>query len=159
MEESHLGSSTTYGDWRDQLVSDGYVVVKGVLTLERAQSYVDRMMGWLESFPFGFDRDRKSTWTAEHLPPNLKFVPFDIGRVWWDGMRTDMCTLGEECTKATRSSMRSSCGMQDSTFISFLILLTLTKPKRAIHPLHLLPNLGYPRPPRLLRRHKPHPPG
>ena len=72
MEGPHEG--TTYGDWRDQLFNDGYIVLKAVITPERAQSYVDRMMAWLESFPYGFCRDRKSTWNTEHLPVSLKFV-------------------------------------------------------------------------------------
>ncbi|KAK2737301.1 hypothetical protein FQN57_000385 [Myotisia sp. PD_48] len=62
----------SHGDWRDQLFRDGYTIVKGVISPERAQTYVDRMLAWLESFPYGFDRQRKSTWTAKHLPPNLK---------------------------------------------------------------------------------------
>lgn len=82
MEESPPDPSVTYGDWRDQLLNDGYVLLKDVLTPDRALSYVDRMMTWLESFPFGFDRDRKSTWTAEHLPPNMKFVPYEIDPGW-----------------------------------------------------------------------------
>jgi hypothetical protein len=73
-----MENSGISGDWRDQLREDGYVVVKGVITPERAESYVDRMMGWLETFPYGFQRDRKSTWKAEHLPASLRLV-YSIG--------------------------------------------------------------------------------
>ncbi|KAK7537345.1 uncharacterized protein J3D65DRAFT_589546 [Phyllosticta citribraziliensis] len=70
--EPSIDTSVKTGDWRDQLYEDGYVVVKGVLSPERAQSYVDRMFQWLETFPYGFKTDDKSTWDAEHLPAHMK---------------------------------------------------------------------------------------
>lgn len=40
---------TKYGDWRDDLVRDGYVVVKGVIPKERALAYGDAVFDYLES--------------------------------------------------------------------------------------------------------------
>lgn len=40
---------TAYGDWRDYLVRDGYVVVKGAIPKERAEQYGGEMMSFLET--------------------------------------------------------------------------------------------------------------
>jgi len=42
------GSEEVYGDFRDDLVRDGYAVVKGAVPRERALKYVDAMYDWLE---------------------------------------------------------------------------------------------------------------
>jgi hypothetical protein len=39
----------TYGDFRDDLARDGYVVVKGAIPRERADKYGEEMMSWLEN--------------------------------------------------------------------------------------------------------------
>jgi len=39
-----------YGDWRDDLVRDGYVVVKGAVPRERAEKYADDILRYLETF-------------------------------------------------------------------------------------------------------------
>lgn len=39
----------TYGDWRDDLIRDGYVVVKGVIPKERALAYADETFNYLEN--------------------------------------------------------------------------------------------------------------
>lgn len=39
----------TYGDWRDDLVRDGFVVVKGVIPKERALEYGDAVFDFLET--------------------------------------------------------------------------------------------------------------
>ncbi|KAK7190497.1 hypothetical protein PSPO01_03472 [Paraphaeosphaeria sporulosa] len=70
--EPRIDTSIKHGDWRDDLYRDGYYVVKGVLPTEKAQSYVDRMFNWLESFPYGFKKDDKSTWNPKHLPDHIK---------------------------------------------------------------------------------------
>lgn len=72
VESVKLDDSIVYGDWRDDLFRDGFVVVKGVISKERAAHYVDEMFNWAEKFPYGFDRNDKSTWTAEHLPSHIK---------------------------------------------------------------------------------------
>ena len=43
------GTDAKYGDWRDDLVRDGYAVVKGAIPRERADEYADQMYSWLES--------------------------------------------------------------------------------------------------------------
>lgn len=50
------------------LVRDGYAVVKGVLSKEKAAGYVDEIYEWLESFGLGFKRDDPSTLREECLP-------------------------------------------------------------------------------------------
>lgn len=43
------GTDPTYGDWRDDLVRDGFAVIKGAIPRERALNYGDRMVSLLES--------------------------------------------------------------------------------------------------------------
>lgn len=43
------GTDPKFGDWRDDLLRDGYAVVKGAVPQERALSYANRMLGLLES--------------------------------------------------------------------------------------------------------------
>lgn len=71
--EPNLDTSVSFGDWRDQLVKDGYVVLKGVISQDKAKSYLDSMFDWLESFPYGFKKDDPSTWGPEHLPAHIKY--------------------------------------------------------------------------------------
>lgn len=61
-----------HGDFRDQLYKDGYAVVKGVMTSERAAHYVEEMTKWLERFPLGFDRNDPKTWIEDNLPAHMK---------------------------------------------------------------------------------------
>lgn len=42
------GSEEVYGDFRDDLVRDGYAVVKGAVPRDCALKYVDEMYNWLE---------------------------------------------------------------------------------------------------------------
>ncbi|KAF5526371.1 putative phytanoyl-CoA dioxygenase [Colletotrichum aenigma] len=60
----------TYGDFRDDLVRDGYVVVKGAIPRERTDKYADDMMSYLENFAggLGFDRNDPSTVKEANLP-------------------------------------------------------------------------------------------
>lgn len=37
-----------YGDFRDDLIRDGFAVVKGAIPRERALKYADEMFTWLE---------------------------------------------------------------------------------------------------------------
>lgn len=71
-DPAKLDDSASYGDWRDDLFRDGFVVVKGAIPTEKADYYVDQMFKWVEKFPFGFDRNDRSTWTPEHLPTHIK---------------------------------------------------------------------------------------
>jgi hypothetical protein len=71
-KEPKIDMEGVTGDWREHLFRDGYVVVKGVLSAEKANMYTERMFEWLETFPYGFKAGDKSTWTKEHLPEHMK---------------------------------------------------------------------------------------
>jgi hypothetical protein len=43
------GTDRRYGDWRDDLIRDGYAVIKGAIPKERALSYANRFYGLVES--------------------------------------------------------------------------------------------------------------
>ena len=43
------GTDARYGDWRDDLLRDGYAVVKGAIPRERALEYADKMYSLIES--------------------------------------------------------------------------------------------------------------
>ncbi|KAE8380187.1 MFS transporter [Aspergillus bertholletiae] len=61
-----------YGDFRDEFFKNGYAVIKGVLSKERAREYQSEALTWLESFNIGFDRHDKGTWKKENLPQSFK---------------------------------------------------------------------------------------
>lgn len=65
-------SGMTFGDWRDDFHRDGYIVIKSVISPERAAYYRDKQLQWLHNFELGFDENDESTWTAEHLPVSFK---------------------------------------------------------------------------------------
>lgn len=54
--EPKIDTSLATG-WRDNIFRDGFVVVKGVLSPEKAQSYQQCMFQWLDTFPHGFKAD------------------------------------------------------------------------------------------------------
>ncbi|KAJ4417477.1 hypothetical protein N0V82_006141 [Gnomoniopsis sp. IMI 355080] len=70
--EPQLNTSKVYGDWRDQLVEDGYVVLKGAISQDRASHYLNSMFDWLEGLPYGFKKDDRSTWGPQNLPAHIK---------------------------------------------------------------------------------------
>jgi hypothetical protein len=43
------GTDPKYNDWRDDLIRDGFAIVKGAVPRERADKYADAMYTWLES--------------------------------------------------------------------------------------------------------------
>jgi hypothetical protein len=59
---------TAKPSWLDDLETKGYAVVPGVIPQEACDEFVKEAWDWLESFPYGFKRDDRSTWTSEHLP-------------------------------------------------------------------------------------------
>lgn len=71
-EKEPIVNTLKRGDWRDQLAQDGFVVLKGVVSRDNAQSYLDSLFAWLESFPFGFRQSDPSTWDPEYLPAHMK---------------------------------------------------------------------------------------
>ena len=42
------GTDPTYGDFRDDLIRDGFAVIKGAIPRERAHKDADAMYTWLE---------------------------------------------------------------------------------------------------------------
>ncbi|ETS78617.1 hypothetical protein PFICI_10679 [Pestalotiopsis fici W106-1] len=67
----------SYGDWRDELFSQGYYVVKGAIPRDRAIQYQQRAFDWLKSFGTPLDLNDPSTWKAENLPVQSKLNTFD----------------------------------------------------------------------------------
>ncbi|PQE08380.1 phytanoyl- dioxygenase protein [Rutstroemia sp. NJR-2017a WRK4] len=62
--------TAVYGDWRDDLLRDGYAVVKGAVPCDRAVKYGEEMFSYLENFAggLGFKRDDLSTAVESNLP-------------------------------------------------------------------------------------------
>lgn len=67
----HNSISGPYGDWRDELFSQGYVVIKNAIPLERAQYYRQKALDWFQTFG-SLDYNDQSTWTAENLPAQTR---------------------------------------------------------------------------------------
>jgi hypothetical protein len=61
-----------YNDWRDEFHKNGCVVIKNVISAEKAQYYVEKQIEWLHNFDLGFDEKDPKTWTADHLPVSFK---------------------------------------------------------------------------------------
>ncbi|KAK4054120.1 hypothetical protein OIV83_001145 [Microbotryomycetes sp. JL201] len=59
---------TKYNDFRDDLVRDGYAVIKGAIPEERAHQHASNFHQYIEDFGYGYKRDDPSTCTTEHLP-------------------------------------------------------------------------------------------
>lgn len=64
--------NAVYGDWRDELHKNGCVLIKGVISPERAKYYAAKQTQWLHNFELGFDENKPETWTADHLPVSFK---------------------------------------------------------------------------------------
>jgi hypothetical protein len=43
------GTDKEFGDFRDELTKNGFVVVKGAIPREKALQYADKMHSWLEN--------------------------------------------------------------------------------------------------------------
>lgn len=61
-----------YGDWRDEFHQNGCVVIKNVISKEKAAYYAQKQLDWIKKFDLGFDENDESTWTADHLPVSFK---------------------------------------------------------------------------------------
>ncbi|KAK5633674.1 hypothetical protein RRF57_009388 [Xylaria bambusicola] len=59
---------TGYGDWRDDLEAQGYAVVKGAISPEKAQHYQQKAFEWLNTFDPDLDPNNPSTYNADKLP-------------------------------------------------------------------------------------------
>ncbi|KAI7720168.1 hypothetical protein KC322_g1852, partial [Hortaea werneckii] len=64
--------SRTYGDWRDEFHKKGCVLIKGLLSKEKAEYYRQKQLQWLKNFELGFDENDRSTWNGDHLPVSFK---------------------------------------------------------------------------------------
>ncbi|KAK4051417.1 hypothetical protein OIV83_002901 [Microbotryomycetes sp. JL201] len=63
-----MSGKTTYNDFRDDLVRDGYAVIKNAIPGDRTASLVDEVQSWLEGFNLGYKRDDPSTIREACLP-------------------------------------------------------------------------------------------
>ncbi|KAJ5279619.1 hypothetical protein N7478_004991 [Penicillium angulare] len=57
-----------YGDFRDELESEGFVVIKNAIAPEKAKYYQQQSLDWLQDLSPNIDYDNPSTWTKENLP-------------------------------------------------------------------------------------------
>lgn len=69
---SNLVASSHTRDWLEEFHKYGCVLIKNVITPERASYYRDKQIQWLKNFDLGFDENDESTWTADHLPVSFK---------------------------------------------------------------------------------------
>ncbi|CAL5874848.1 uncharacterized protein PFLUO_LOCUS9150 [Penicillium psychrofluorescens] len=76
LNNSPIRLTGPYGDWRDNLASQGYVVIKNAIPQGRAQQYQQKALDWLKSFSPSLDLDDPSTWREENLPATHKFNLF-----------------------------------------------------------------------------------
>jgi hypothetical protein len=59
---------TTKPFWLEDLETNGFAVVPNAIPQQACDEFIEEAWEWLESFPYGFRRDDRSTWTSEHLP-------------------------------------------------------------------------------------------
>ncbi|KXJ86473.1 hypothetical protein Micbo1qcDRAFT_126324 [Microdochium bolleyi] len=62
------GTDPVFNDWRDDLVRDGYAVIKGAIPRDRALGYADKMLALAESFGLGYDRNDRDSVHPDKLP-------------------------------------------------------------------------------------------
>lgn len=60
--------------WLLTLEKDGFVVIPNVVPEADCDAFQESAWQWLESFPWGFKRDDKSTWVADKLPYGVTSV-------------------------------------------------------------------------------------
>ena len=108
-KEPLVDISEVYGDWCDQLIQDGFVVLKNVISPQRAQYYLDSLFDWLETFPYGFQKDDKSTWGPANLPAHMKSVLLTAAAAM--NVRINLIVNpGVACTTAMQCLTKSSFG-------------------------------------------------
>ncbi|CAI7634840.1 hypothetical protein N7533_004678 [Penicillium manginii] len=76
LNKSSFSLTGPYGDWRDDLQSQGYAVIKNAIDPEKAQYYQQKALDWLQSFGTPLDLQQRSTWTTENLPVQSKVNTF-----------------------------------------------------------------------------------
>lgn len=60
--------SSKYNDFRADLDKNGFVVIKGAISHDRAAKYQEKAYEWLSSFPGSLDFNNSDTWVEESLP-------------------------------------------------------------------------------------------
>ncbi|KAL8278655.1 hypothetical protein RQP46_008947 [Phenoliferia psychrophenolica] len=63
-----LTKGAPFGDWRDDLARDGYVVVPQVISPEKATEYRMRAFDWVSSFGRGFEFGKPETYGQAFMP-------------------------------------------------------------------------------------------
>ncbi|KXL48056.1 hypothetical protein M433DRAFT_549745 [Acidomyces richmondensis BFW] len=85
-----------------ELEQHGYTVVPNIIPKNSCQVFIDSAWNWLESFPYDFRRDDRSTWTEEHLPYEVKgglynrYLVNHEGFVWNIGTKPGIIKVFEE---------------------------------------------------------------
>lgn len=67
-----LRTTATDPNHLKQLKEQGFVVVPGIMPVDKARKYVGEANDWLSGFGKGFDINDKSTWHAANLPPHFR---------------------------------------------------------------------------------------
>ena len=66
-----------YNDWRADLQKNGYVVLKGAISREKAVQYQEKAYAWLKSFDNpDLDFENPDTWVKQNLPVQSKINTF-----------------------------------------------------------------------------------
>ncbi|KAM0789599.1 hypothetical protein ACM66B_000407 [Microbotryomycetes sp. NB124-2] len=63
-----FSGKTKYDDFRDDLVKDGYAIIKGAVPEHRVAEHVNNFHSYLEEFKLGYDRNDASTVRTDALP-------------------------------------------------------------------------------------------
>lgn len=118
-------------DWKEALERDGYVVIKNVISQERAAHYVDEMNSWVEGFGLGYNRHDPSTWVEDNLPVMMKCVDHSPLSLYLCPRHFALTpTPGEACTMTMPLRTKSSYGMPErKLFVQILPARKKTKRK------------------------------
>ena len=65
-----------YTDWRVDLQTKGYAIVKGAIPFDRAVKYQEKAYRWLESFGTQLDFNDPDSWVMQNLPVQSKINTF-----------------------------------------------------------------------------------
>ncbi|KAJ5697463.1 transcriptional regulator family: Fungal Specific TF [Penicillium malachiteum] len=76
IKQSSFKLTGSYGDWRDELQSEGVVVIKNVMSASKAAYYQQKALDWLQSFGTALDYNDPSTWIDENFPVQGKVNNF-----------------------------------------------------------------------------------
>ncbi|KAJ9113566.1 hypothetical protein QFC20_001917 [Naganishia adeliensis] len=62
------GSDGYFGDWQDDLIRDGFAIIRGAIPRERADQYASEFHEWIESFEMGYKRGDPSSVHMDKMP-------------------------------------------------------------------------------------------